>query len=114
VPKVLAKQCFNIRLIVNYENEQVHIGPPNFASDVRNPGGRKRLTPMRVKFIQMCVDASNSASRRDKPISRNIESSRLSSSLRKPRSSFSQERHAKKRTKSSANLPTLKCVFGIG
>jgi hypothetical protein len=28
VPKVLAKQCLNIRLIVNYENEQVHIGPP--------------------------------------------------------------------------------------
>ena len=36
-------------------------------------------------FIQMCVDALNPALPRDKPISRSIDSSRLSNSLRDPK-----------------------------
>ena len=35
-------------------------------------------------FIQICVDALNTALPRDKPISRSIDSSRLSNSLRDP------------------------------
>ena len=51
--------------------------------------GRKpinaQLETLVRQFVQMCLDTSNPTSRRDKPISRNMESSRLSNSLRERR-----------------------------
>jgi hypothetical protein len=51
--------------------------------------GRKlinaKLEALVRQFVQMCFDTSKPTSRRDKPISRNMESSRLSNSLRERR-----------------------------
>ena len=45
------------------------------------PGGRKpnnvKLEALVRQFVQMCFDTSNPTARRDKPISRNMESSTL-------------------------------------
>jgi hypothetical protein len=73
-------------------------GPRYLASGVdghhgseANPArGRKpnnaKLEALVRQFVQMRFDTSNPTSRRDKPISRNMESSKLSNSLRKRRS----------------------------
>jgi hypothetical protein len=51
--------------------------------------GRKlinaKLEALVRQFVQMCFDTSNPTSRRDKPISRNMESSRPPNSLRERR-----------------------------
>jgi predicted DNA-binding ribbon-helix-helix protein len=50
----------------------------------RKPNNAKLETLVR-QFVQMCFDTSNPTSRRDNPMSRNMESSRLSNSLRERR-----------------------------
>jgi hypothetical protein len=36
MPKLLAKQHFNIRLIIDHENEEIHAYAPRLASNTRD------------------------------------------------------------------------------
>jgi hypothetical protein len=74
----------------NHKTGEVSLDPlrwgliPYWCQDPK--GGRKpinaQMETLVRQFVQMCLAASNPTSRRDKPISRNTYSSRLSNSLR--------------------------------